>query len=88
MDQYEDPISHFRQYVEEENQKTERGRWINGDYPEYEGTLTVNSRLTRNVGYIAVKRIYRALKLDQFWKKHLKGRKIQYKVIPVERTER
>ena len=78
MDQYEDPISHFRQYVEEENQKTERGRWINGDYPEYEGTLTVNSRLTRNVGYIAVKRIYRALKLDQFWKKHLKGRKIRY----------
>ena len=45
MDQYEDPISHFRQYVEEENQriresenqKTERGRWINGDYPEYGG---------------------------------------------------
>ena len=77
MVQYEDPISHFRQYVEEENQRIRKQKEEDGLMEitlNMGEKLTVNSRLTRNVEYIAVKRIYRALKLDQFWKKHLKGR--------------
>ncbi len=85
-DQYPDPVQHYRQYYRELTKKQKAQAAL--DAQKNDNTVSVildlneklkpGTDLTRNIGYVAFKRMYRMLELDKFWKKYTKGLRIEY----------
>lgn len=80
LGQYDDPVAHFKEHyrkltLEKRAPKPDNTVSISLDLGE---VLEPGTDLVRNIGYVAFKRLYRALKLNQFWKKHTSGNKFQY----------
>lgn len=82
-DQYDDPVSFFREFYKKETERLKQERDDNGMMSvtlNLGETLTPDTSLTRNVGYAVIKKIYKKLKLDTFWKRHTAGRKMEFDV--------
>ena len=85
-DKYPDPVAYFRQYYRElsKQQKIQAAIDAKNNSDIVSLTLDLNEKLqpgtelTRNIGYVAFKRLYRKLELDKFWKKYTRGKKIEY----------
>lgn len=85
--QYEDPVAHFRQFYKEETKKQkaqEKLDALKSDSSSVSIMLNLNEQLglgesaVRNIGYVAFKRIYKELRLDEFWRRQTRGLKIEY----------
>lgn len=76
-DQYDDPVAHFQQIVDEKNNEAKKNtlKSITIDTAE---PMTAGTDDLKNVGYSAVKYIYKELELDKFWKNAVRGRQIEY----------
>ena len=85
-DKYEDPVKHFKELYKKKSSVI-RKELTNKDTVsltiDLNDTLEPKTDLTRNIGYVVFKILYRKLKLDVFWKKHMAGRKFEYDVEKV-----
>ena len=73
----DDPVAYYTQYAKEltERAKSERTRTITIDTG---CELPVGANDTRNVGYGALKELYRELNLDRFWNWKTRGRRARF----------
>jgi len=77
-EQYEDPIAHFRAYVEERNREESLAA------AEYTLTVKKNSEILKNtdrrknLGYAIILSVYTELGLDRFLLNRQRGRKFEY----------
>ena len=77
-EQYEDPIAHFRAYVEERNREESLAA------AEYTLTVKKNSEIPKNtdrrknLGYAIILSVYTELGLDRFLLNRQRGRKFEY----------
>lgn len=82
-DQYDDPVQHFKDFYKKTSSRIKKEIALNKTASvtlDLNETLEPNTDLTRNIGYVAFKILYKKLKLDVFWKKHTAGRKFEYDV--------
>lgn len=86
IDQYPDPVEHFRQYYKDltKQQKEKAAQDALNSINtasiliDLDEKLLPDTSLIRNIGYVAFKRLYKMLELDKFWKKATKGLNIEY----------
>lgn len=76
---YDDPIAHFRDVVKKmnEDQKHDSSISLLLDMDE---TLIPGSDDLKNIGYLFLKRIYKQLEIDTFWKNVMKKEKTSLKL--------
>lgn len=76
---YDDPIAHFRDVVKKmnEDQKHDSSISLLLDLDE---TLIPGSDDLKNIGYLFLKRIYKQLEIDTFWKNVMKKEKTSLKL--------
>ena len=73
LDRYDDPLQHFRDYYKQLTKQQKAQELI--DESKITLTFDINEKIkpgtsfTRNIGYVAFKRMYKELELDKFWKK-------------------
>ena len=77
---YDDPIAHFRDVVKKmnEDQKHDSSISLLLDMDE---TLIPGSDDLKNIGYLFLKRIYKQLEIDTFWKNVMKKEKTSLKLV-------
>ena len=76
LDKYDDPIAHFKKEVERRNEE-ERSRMISLLIDPDE-KMEADENNLYNIGYGILKRIYKELEIDRFWKNIFKDRKNEY----------
>lgn len=74
---YDDPIAHFKKEAQRMSQEEEENYNLSLQLNLNEKLLEDESNIY-NVGYVVLKRLYRSLKLDEFFKKESKNLKIKY----------
>lgn len=67
-DLYDDPIEHFRQVVAQRNLELEEENKKINTIIDTSELMDINTDDLKNVGYGVIKRIYKELKIDKFWK--------------------
>lgn len=74
---YEDPISHFKQVAKDRTieKKNDTFASVSIDMNEQ---MTTKTDDIKNVGYLILKRIYKELEIDKFWKQVSKNYDFQY----------
>ena len=74
---YEDPISHFKQLAKDRTieKKNDMSATVSIDMNEQ---MTTKTDDIKNVGYLILKRIYKELEIDKFWKQVSKNYDFQY----------
>lgn len=77
IDIYDDPIAHFKKEAQRMSQEEEENYNLSLQLNLNEKLLEDESNIY-NVGYVVLKRLYRSLKLDEFFKKESKNLKIKY----------
>ena len=74
---YDDPIAHFKKEAQRMSQEEEENYNFSLQINLNDKLLDDESNIY-NVGYVVLKRLYRSLKLDEFFKKESKNLKIKY----------
>ena len=74
---YDDPIVHFKKEAQRMSQEEEENYNFSLQINLNDKLLDDESNIY-NVGYVVLKRLYRSLKLDEFFKKESKNLKIKY----------
>ena len=75
--QYPDPIAHFEQTISQMNQERENNKNAT-ILIDLTASMAVGMDHLKNVGYGALKQIYKDLQLDIFWRVRTQKRSIQY----------
>lgn len=84
VDQYSDPVAHFKEFYKEETRKQREQAEADLEKNIASITLDLNEQLvpgtslTKNVGYVAFKTLYKQLELDKFWKYKTRNSNIEY----------
>lgn len=77
LDQYDDPITHFKNVVKEMNENRKAEKLISIPIDRNEKMLEDTDEI-KNVGYGILKLLYKELELDTFWKRVTAHSQIQY----------
>lgn len=67
LDRYDDPIAHFKLEVQKMNEAKKQDSVISVSLDMRE-SLEPGQIQLKNLGYVFIKRIYKELEIDKFWK--------------------